>query len=58
MWAVNFRIHVQQRDMEKSKQAKEQAGRRASLTPAATGPLKSAKEPSWAKRKSAPDILA
>jgi hypothetical protein len=58
MWAINFKIHVQQRDMEKSKQLKEQLQRRASLTPASTGPLKTAKEPSWAKRKSAPDILS
>jgi hypothetical protein len=57
MWAINFKIYVQQRDMEKSKQVKEQTVRRASLA-AATGPLKLVKEPSWAKRKSAPDILA
>jgi hypothetical protein len=55
MWAINFKVYVQQRDMEKAKQAKEQSQRRPSLAPA--GPLKTVKEPSWAKRKSAPDAL-
>ena len=50
-WAIDFKINVQQRDMAKAREAKE---RRPSLNP---GPLKLTKEPSWAKRKSAPDVL-
>jgi hypothetical protein len=58
-WAIDFKINVQQRDMDRAKkqvQARDQshAQRRGSLQP---GLLPATKEPSWAKRKSAPDVL-
>jgi hypothetical protein len=55
MWAISFKDNIQQRDMAKAKAAKANPARRGSVQPGAAALTK---EPSWAKRKSAPDALA